>query len=92
MLAYVAGVRLDSIDAQYAKVYIGYRSHFNFGQQADGVKEMILTDSNGKFLTFSGSVDIGVLNLLYYNGWELVEPNYSTPTWRYYLLKKRSSK
>lgn len=80
---YIDGIRLDSLNAGFAR--IGWRDHSVFFDYGQGVKakEMLITDKEGLRLTYAKSGIIFWMNFFYFNGWEYV-PDSST-----YLLRKR---
>lgn len=88
---YVNGMRLDSIDAQYAT--FRWKSlntlSFDFGQIVSNKKLILITDNKNVPLYFNGH-DMFVLNFLYYNGWELDQANAISPNSTNYFLKKMS--
>ncbi len=89
---YVNGVRLDSIDAQYA-TFSWKNSNtlsFDFGQFVPSKKLMAVTDNKTVPLYFQTQDDMLVLNFLYYNGWELDQANAIAPNASNYVLKKRN--
>ena len=81
---YIDGIRLDSIDAGYAK--FGKRMEqvfFDYGQNKK-IKDMVITDKKGLPLIFPGfDYYLFKINFFYYNGWELVPDSVIN------LLKKR---
>ena len=81
---YVDGIRLDSIDAGYAKMgRTGQSVFFEYGQN-EKRKDMIITDKEGLPLIFPGfSYYLFKLNFFHYNGWDVV------PASDIDLLKKR---
>lgn len=79
---YIVGIKLDSIEADYARFGWFRKSlYFDYGQ---GVrrKEMLITDKKGLLLIVPGE-RVFLLNFFYFNGWEYV------PDSTIDLLKKR---
>ena len=76
---YINGVRLDSVDAQYAT--IGWRggsqATFDFGHFRDGKKELTVTDSKRMPLEFANTSIAFALNFFYFNGWQLAFTHYT---------------
>lgn len=83
---YIDGVRLDSIDAAYAKFGKKQESiFFDYGQNKK-IRDMVITDKNGLPLIFPRfDYYIFKINFFYYNGWDVV------PDPLINLLKKRSN-
>jgi hypothetical protein len=81
---YIDGVRLDSIDAGYAK--FGTRMEwefFDYGQNKK-VKDRLITDKKGVPLIFPNyDYYIFKINFFHYNGWDVVPDSLIN------LLKKR---
>ena len=81
---YINGIRLDSIDAGYAK--FGRKSesvYFDYGQNVKA-KDMVITDEKGLPLIFPNfNYYIFKINFFYFNGWEVV------PDSMINLLRKR---
>ena len=77
---YIDGVRLDSINTQYAEFFtkgidgIG----FNYGQNPQKRKDVFIKDKHGSPLMFPDRSTAFLLNFFYYNGWELA--NSYTPS------------
>jgi hypothetical protein len=88
---YIDGVRLDSVQAEYA----GFRSRgdkliFDYGQPGPA-RAQFVKDSTGRLLTFTRSNITFLLNFLYFNGWQLDESTDTLdPT--LYILRKRHRK
>ncbi|WP_132052236.1 hypothetical protein [Pseudocnuella soli] len=72
---YVNGIRLDSVNATYAR--FGRRAgdglFFDYGQVSNKRKELNITDRNGKQLVFVAEGDMARLNFFWFNGWQLHE-------------------
>lgn len=70
---YIAGIRLDSVDAVYAEFnrYSGEGLFFDYGQRREKRKELRITDQWGKPLLFVPYTNALFLNFLYFNGWQL---------------------
>lgn len=72
---YIAGKRLDSVDAIYAT--IDWRPQeqirFDYGQQVTRIKEYAITGNDGVPMIFPNSSTAFLLNFFYYKGWELKE-------------------
>jgi len=70
---YVGGIRLDSIDAQYATIdrRLNLTLTFDYGQYKDGTEGSTVTDSNNVSLEFESFTIAGMLNFFYFNGWQL---------------------
>ena len=91
---YVNGVRLDSVRATYAQAFLpGKRLAsnvdvirwyaFDVGTFYRDEKDIMIKNADGGSLTFGSTP--GLLNFLDYNGWQLVEINYSP----YVIILKR---
>lgn len=79
---YVNGIRLDSIDARYAefsKRSFSNSLNFDFGQSGDR-KKMVITDNEGKILSFDNITISMLLNFFDFNSWELIHIIYSKAT------------
>ena len=74
---YVNGIRLDSLNAEYAQFEWGvHRLFLDYGQEESRKKTMV-TDVKGNPLLFARqSVSFG-LNFLYFNGWQFVQAYYN---------------
>ncbi len=86
---YVNGIRLDSINSEYAQfsILLGGHLFFDYGQQRESKDDMKVTDSHGVPLKFNSKARIPYfLNFFYYNGWELVNPIESQSD---FIIKKR---
>lgn len=72
---YVNGIRLDSINATYARYGRGAGNglFFDYGQITNKRKELNITDKNGKPLVFVAETDMARLNFFWFNGWQLHE-------------------
>ncbi|MEO9070447.1 MAG: hypothetical protein ABI261_05400 [Ginsengibacter sp.] len=88
---YVDGIRMDSINAEYAQFEWGaQRLFFNYGQMPTR-KNTTVTDEKGDPLKFSSHSISFTLNFLYFNGWEFTQAYYSNKT-DIVVLKKRHDK
>ena len=90
---YIDGVRLDSINTQYAEFFtkgidgIG----FNYGQNPQKRKDASIKDRQGVPLMFLDRSTAFMLNFFYYNGWELANSYNTYPNEVRIILKKISN-
>lgn len=70
---YVNGIRLDSIDTQYAEFgWIGIGGvSFYYGQNFPNRKDLFVKNHRNVPFTFINRSRAFLLNFFYYNGWEL---------------------
>ena len=83
---YVDGIRMDSLNAEYALFDWGSRrSFFDYGQSV--TKKMArVTDKKGERLMFAGQSVPFMLNFLYFNGWQLIQDDFRNYQ---FIIKKR---
>ena len=87
---YVDGVRIDSLNAEYATFEWGFdKLFFSYGQ-SETRKKKTVTNEKGEPLIFPRQSLSFSLNFLYFNGWELAQAyfnqSYKTDI---LILKKR---
>lgn len=73
---YVGGVRLDSIDANYAEFNIRWLSRevtFDYGQEREKKRDLLITDEKGNPLQFKSLNIAFLLNFFHFNKWQLAE-------------------
>lgn len=74
---YVNGIRLDSINAEYAQFEWGFQRLFlDYGQE-ESRKKTTVTDLKGNPLFFARKSLAFTLNFLYYNGWQFSQAYYN---------------
>ncbi|MEJ7673430.1 MAG: hypothetical protein WKF59_12140 [Chitinophagaceae bacterium] len=61
---YIGGIRLDSVEAEYAQFYWRFEKEigFDYGQKRERNKELAITDINGKILRFEMASTLVALN------------------------------
>ncbi len=66
---YIGGIRLDSVQAEYAQFYWRLEKEiaFEYGQKWERNKELAITDINGKILQFERANTPIALNFFYFN-------------------------
>ena len=91
-IAYSNGTRLDKIDVPYATfLWESGTIYFDYGQPWRRFKETALTNESGVKLSYKSGSLAAALNLMHFNGWEVVEHykgNDNNLT--YFLLKKKN--
>jgi len=74
---YVNGIRLDSLNAEYAQFEWGFQRLFlDYGQE-ESRKKKTVTDAKGNPLFFARQSVSFTLNFLYFNGWQFSQAYYS---------------
>jgi hypothetical protein len=85
----VDGVRLDSLNAEYATVEWGSsKLFFNHGQSTTRKKKTV-TNEKGQPMMFAERSLSFSLNFLYFNGWELAQAYYDPSDKTDILILKR---
>ena len=89
---YVNGIRLDSLNAEYAQFEWGFQKLFvDYGQE-ESRKKTTVTDVKGNPLLFARQSVSFTLNFLYFNGWQFSQAYYShSDKTDMVILKKRHS-
>jgi hypothetical protein len=86
---YVDGVRLDSLNAEYATIEWGFsKLFFNYGQSTTRKKKTV-TNEKGQPMMFAEQSLSFSLNFLYFNGWELEQAYYDPSDKTDMLILKR---
>lgn len=89
---YVNGIRLDSIETQYAEFTWkgGDGVSFHYGQISPKRKDLFVKNERNVPLVFLNRDRVFLLNFFYYNGWELFNITNPQNDGRY-MLKKISN-
>ena len=87
---YVDGIRIDSLNAEYATFEWGAeRLFFNYGQSASR-KRTTVTNEKGEPMAFPRQSISFTLNFLYFNGWELTQAYFNqSDKMDIFILRKR---
>ena len=86
---YVDGIRMDSINAEYAVFdWSTRRSFFDYGQSITRKKTRV-TDEKGEPLMFATQSYSFILNFLYFNGWQFSQVGFGADR---FIVKKRHDK
>lgn len=90
---YVDGIRIDSLNAEYAQFEWGaQRLFFDYGQSSTR-KKTTVTDEKGEPLKFASHSVSFTLNFLYFNGWQFTQAYYSHyDKTDLFIMKKRHNK
>ena len=86
---YVDGIRMDSLNAEYAVFdWSTRRSFFDYGQSITRKKTRV-TDEKGEPLMFATQSYSFILNFLYFNGWQFSQVGFGADR---FIVKKRHDK
>ena len=89
---YVNGIRLDSLNVEYAQFEWGFQRLFlDYGQE-ESRKKKTVTDAKGNPLLFARQSVSFALNFLYFNGWQFTQAYYNyTDKTDMVILKRRKN-
>lgn len=74
---YVDGIRMDSLNAEYAQFEWRFEKLlFNYGESSSR-KRTTVTDEKGNPFVFGRQSISFTLNFLYFNGWQFAQPYYN---------------
>jgi hypothetical protein len=87
---YIGGIRLDSIESEYAEVNLQNNYiYFDYGQQWVTFANYRLTDATGNLLRFDRITISAALNFMSYNGWEFVNSYQPQNAMQYFIFRKK---